>query len=785
MLPLGMNAKQNPRSDRPSAERSFDWLIAGVVVIGLAHFLSAMSPSVWTWGIDYWSLLPMWGRAVLLLLLAASIVPGVPERVAALVEHRALPHWGTWAAVAVAFALFLVLRSKGYSYGDGYSFRGYLSSGNLPTITGNLVLMCGDLVTHWLVYRSAILPLGGSVEMAYAVVSALAGVAALAAIAAIAQTVFPKDRWGRWAVIVSGFTSGMAVLWFGHVEAYSLVGAALLWSLAFLIAGRKAWAWGLWLLACAFHLLAVALLPVLILSSWGRSLFSGLSLRRSLLFFLTGFVGWGMAGSLVSLIEPGIFVPLLSTADSTYSAFSLEHLTDTANLLLFAAPLGALGLSAWLVRGPSVRSTGEISALTVMALASASLWYFSFWVDPLIGAFRDWDLIGAFGIPFSILGTVLLVRQNSANPVAHRQWVVLSVFALAHTGAFVMSARDEIRVMDRVDRLVREDVHYSRDFHKGERLMSWAFLLSEIPERKDAAIVHLTNRSRWEPRDLKSWSNLGSLYWLTGRYDSAAVSFEEALKLDASDPKTFEQLAFTYSGVKNWEKAAETVEKLSALRPLKEAELNLWAFCLLMKGDDRKAESLLTLSLTLEPNQQEAHYYRGIVYERRQDTINAVASYELALIPQTNVEDVYMRCSRLYQGLFRWPDAERVATAWMAQFPNSPSAPFTIGICRIAAKQYATARDALERAASLDSTSALTYFYLATAYRNLGETDRALATANRSAALDPSLALPYLELIYLAADREDRGAAVAATNEFLKRSPSDSGMSYLQQFMEP
>ncbi len=61
------------------AERSFDWLTPGAVVMALGHFLSAMSPSVWTWGIDYWSVLPLWGQCLLLLLVAIAVLPGFPR----------------------------------------------------------------------------------------------------------------------------------------------------------------------------------------------------------------------------------------------------------------------------------------------------------------------------------------------------------------------------------------------------------------------------------------------------------------------------------------------------------------------------------------------------------------------------------------------------------------------------------------------------------------------------------------------------------------------------------
>lgn len=774
------SSQSTPRSARQKP--SFDWLAAGVVIIGLGHFLSAFAPSVWSWGIDYWSELPLWARSLLLLLVAISILPGAPEKVASGLEKKSWPRWAGWAAAVLALALFIGFRSNGYAYGDGYSFRSYLEGGDFPEISGQLAFMAGDLIVHWLIYSFAVMPLGGSVELSYAIVSALAGAAMLAAIVTIARALYPKNRGARWTLIAAACSSGMAVLWFGHVEAYSLVGAALAWSLACLLLERRAFAWGLWILSCALHLLAVAFLPVLIWVTWGRTLLAPLSRRKTLILFVIGFLGWGLAGVVFSLFKPGIFIPFLRTGDSTYTAFSLAHLSDAINLLLFAAPLGLIGIAAWLLHPTESRSVGrEDAALSILAVAAASLWYFAFWIDPLIGAFRDWDLIGAFGIPLSIFGAVVLVRKSREQSL----WVGVSVLAIVHTLAFVLTVQTESAAIDRVERLVRQDVHYRREFHRGERLMSWSYILTHVVDRKELAAAHLFNRTQWEPGDVKSWANLGSLHWQLGHYDSSSIFFEKALELDPGDPKTLEQLAFAYSGARDWERASETVGQLAGMRELKLAEINLWAFAALTLGRDAQADSLISASLRLNPDQQEAFYYRGIAKERQADTSAALESYERAMLPQTDVEDLYIRCTRLYQAMGRWADAERVCTSWQQRFPSSATAAFFAGMNRIATGQYETGKSALERSLQLNPNNALALFYLATAYRNLGERDKAAQAARRAADIDTTLALPYLELIYLAADAEDRAGAVAATREYLKRAPYDSGMTYLQQFMEP
>ena len=150
MLHGGMAAdKKSKSATEVRRGGSLDWLAAGMVVVCLGHFLAALSPSVWTWGVDYWSEIPLWGRSLLLLLVAAVVVPGIPERIASAVEKTVWPRGAAWIAAGTAFVAFVALRTQGYSYGDGYSFRGYFVSGELPSVSGHLALMSGDLVAHW------------------------------------------------------------------------------------------------------------------------------------------------------------------------------------------------------------------------------------------------------------------------------------------------------------------------------------------------------------------------------------------------------------------------------------------------------------------------------------------------------------------------------------------------------------------------------------------------------------------------------------------------------------
>jgi tetratricopeptide (TPR) repeat protein len=787
-----MSDKPKPLSPTSTIET---WLRIAVGLLLFLHMATSFFPRLATWGVDYWSEVPAWARLLVLAIGIVAWIPGLCDRwgarLAGINFHRGWGYFGAGAALAV----FLILSEHGYSYGDGYSFRSMFAGGRFPVLHDQLAFMPLDLIAHWAIYRGLVLPLGGNIDSAYALTSAIGGVIALAACARIGRTLFPASRPARWFLIGSAFASGMAGMWFGHVEAYTLVGACLLWALSFLIQSTTrraalAGAWGCGLLAIAFHFLAVALLPALVVGSLPRGMLTrlrGLPKTSQGTLVAALFVATAVGAKVLAMLRPGTLVPFLPNSETTYTAFCIPHLLDMANLLLFCAPIGVVGVLVWGLGSPGGNETADASerrAMTMLlGIGALFLWLFAFWIDPLIGAFRDWDLLGAFGVPFSLWGGVIVadrLLRGGKTP----NWLAIAAVALAHTGLAVLGAHNEAQAMVRVDRLVRQDVHYSRDYHRGYRLASWSQLLTEVGHRGDLARDHLWNRIEWEPGDPNGWRNLGSLYWNLSKLDSAAYCFEQGLKLLPDDSLLSSQLGFVAVKLGRWEEARRTLAGLASTHPVSPEDMNLWAFAELQLQHNAHADSLLEESIRQKPVQQEAYYYRGFMFEAKHDTAAALRDYERSISAEGAAEDAFVRCTNLYQAQRKWSEATRIAQRWAEQYPQSPQAFFFLGIALVGTQQFENANAALLRAVALSPNSALAQYYLALSYRHLGDPAKSKDHALRAIALDSLLSLPYLELIYLAADAKDTSAAVAATHQFLRRSPRDSSQPYLKQFMK-
>jgi len=763
-------------------------VLTGIGLLSAVHLVSSFMPGLHTWGIDYWSEFPVVIRLGLVLLLGLMMAPGIAKSVDRGLVSAMSVRWGRWAGLGVLGALFMVFHSHGYSYGDGYSFMAYFPNGTLPVFDAHLSTQFFDIIVHWALYRFVLLPMGGTIVQSYMIWGALGGVFALWAIGRIASSL-SRDTGSQRFIVAMAVTSGAMFLWFGHVESYTLVNAAVLWMIAFALESKDAknriWvAWGLWLLAMALHQLALAFLPALVWVHWRLRHTSRrpFDISSTAALFGAGFLAWAVATFLQRHVGLPIFVPIYSLPDTLYSAFSLQHLIDAVNLLLLLAPAGLLGLAVWPMKGRPDRMTPlVIGSIGVMA---AWAWYFTFWVDPLIGAFRDWDLLAAFGIPMSLWAGATIVNRFPRGAAPRWLWVPVVAFGIVHAGAFVGSAQSEQDVAYRVDRLVREDVHYTAGFFDGTRLPPWAAIIGRTLGRFDLARDHLSLRVKIDSTDALAWANLGNAYRKINMPDSALYCYREASDRDTTDEKFANNLGVLYTEDSDWEGAAYAFERVVSLSDTAYAALSSLGLVYINLGRYDDARPVLDRAIAMRPKEFSAYYNRGLLEEIQSDTAAAIADYESATKYAPGLNDVYQRLVQLYQWSGEPLKGVEAAQRWARENPKSVTAPFLEGTCYYMLNQDRLAQRAFENALRLEPDNALTCYYMASTQRRLGNMELARQYAQQSANLNPSLALPYLELVYIAADVGDHEAAVKATHEYLKRAPSDSGMVYLQQFMK-
>ncbi len=639
--------------------------LAGIAVLVLAHLLTSFHPSILTSGIDYWSEIPLWARYVLVLAGAAGITPRAATLVVVMVERLLRVRRVGWMGLALAGVGFVALQSHGYAYGDGYSYRAFVLDDRFPQLAGNLALMGGDLLVRWCAYHFVVLPLGGSLDLAIAITGAVAGVLSVTACVQIVRSLWPGDARARRFVLAASFSSGAVALWFGHAEAYALANAVILWALALAIRAHGktrglVTAWLVAFIAILLHALAIALIPVMLWTTLRqRTRLQSIALtRKSAWVFLSGAVlACGLLAALVGRLKPGILVPLLPGSDSSYSLLSIAHLLDVANLLLFGAPLVFVYIIASLVqrrRNPfdSVIPCENPVAVELLAMTAFSFLLFMFWVDPLLGAFRDWDLLSTFGILLSMLAATFALRRLPARAVAFAT-IGLMMFAIAHTGIFVWTATRESAVMLRVDRMVREDVHYSQQFHRGERRTSWADILSRAGNRYDLAKDHMLARIAYEPADASAWRNLGVDYWFLGGVDSAAIAYRMSAHLAPERTSTWRELARVCLKQGDLPGVRDAYRQVLAREDTSYSDRVILASACIQLKRYEEARPLLEKNVAEFPSRFEAYFILGIIAEETGDFSGAVRQYDEAVHCGSNLPELRQRLTRCREAIAR------------------------------------------------------------------------------------------------------------------------------------
>lgn len=597
----------NNRATGENLYRDPVWI--GVALILVVHFAAALRPGVNLWGIDYWSDIPLRLRIVVVAAGLILIFPPVARRIAQSAARAPNGRLTLWAAVIALGGLMAVFHTRALVYGDGYSILAVIQNPELPKLIGNLKLQPFDLYLHWALYQYIVAPLGGTVALTYAIVGAACGVAGVAAMVRVARAV-TTDRVQRFFLVMCGLTSGMAFLWFGHVESYTMAMTASLWVVALLLRSREhrpqvALAWAGWIVAMTAHALSVVLLPALL---WGtskrvRERLAGSQLRRPVVLIALGLGAGLIAAATGQLLHLKTFVPLLSASNNNYPVLSPAHLTDMVNLLFFVAPLSLLLLFT-LGRRPG---DGEHhNALGVLGLAALGLGLFAIWVDPMLGAFRDWDLLGAAGIPLSLLWGSVVIRRMGER---WREWHVVPVVVLvmAHLGTWVAVNQSELTPALRVNRFVQEDSHYQAGYYQAGRRPVWGLILTNWLDRHDLAAEHFVCRLQCDPNDAVSWANLGIVYQHRRFMDSALACYGMAMKTDQDNPLYALAYGQVEHSMRNYQLARIALEKAVTLAPgLYEAQMAL-AMLYRDMGLLGESETRAHLALQLDASRPDAN----------------------------------------------------------------------------------------------------------------------------------------------------------------------------------
>ena len=543
-----MSKRSRNRETKAGAPQSrFGWLMAAVVLMQVAGIFL---PRHLFWGISFWQEV---GRGLAFAVPAMALVLILSPAGKLVAEWLAAAGRGLGGVLGklprlipialgslLLLALFFWFRSRALVYGDGFMV---IDSFTLLDVKPQLATyFMKPLVLFWHRFWFATVSSLTSLTPTEVVslVTAAGGVVGTWAIWRIAG-LLSDSRRARYLIFAGACTSAAVILFFGYVENYTWATALGLWSLAFSLryledGKRKGVAIGFGLLATGFHLFASPFLLIAIVAALTKPraerlvLFGWPFKRLAVALMLFSFV------AAVVMQLSGAFDFALNvwpTGDVPYAAISPRHLLDIANELWLVAPLGFLAMLLLLGAGHKEEPAPKREqALGLVALLSFLL---AFWINPSLGAARDWDLLSFYGIPLSLWAVVRLRRTQLNSAVKPQHVFAATLVALVSLLPNLYEKNDLSRATARLDAILYEDPHYQTDYKKAERCLPWGYTLASNVEDRNRAEKYFRRRLSAVPQDPTGLFNIGSIFMRRDQLDSAAFYLRQAVARDSTN----------------------------------------------------------------------------------------------------------------------------------------------------------------------------------------------------------------------------------------------------------
>lgn len=155
-------------------------------------------------------------------------------------------------------------------------------------------------------------------------------------------------------------------------------------------------------------------------------------------------------------------------------------------------------------------------------------------------------------------------------------------------------------------------------------------------------------------------------------------------------------------------------------------------------GQVDRAMNLFREILRRDPDNLEAHFGLGSLYEKIGQHLQALEQFEMAKRVDPENVDAAVRHAKAMATLGRYDAAERDLRRAARIDPNRPEVFTTLGMIGVRRGLYEQAEQDLKRAIELSADSAAAYHYRGEALNQLGRVDEALAMLEQAARLDPT-----------------------------------------------
>lgn len=591
-------------SEIPPMSRAEKITGAGCFVLILIHLVASYFPDQRLWGIDLLHYLPATWRYILVILGLSVLVPLVNRLWGDLLDALSNPirsgfnkiskYYGYVFIGLSAGVLFWAFRVRTFFLGDGSLRANEINRGAEFSVSAPL---------DFLVHAKLTKLLGWDAFGAYAALSVLSGALFVFLILLLADRIGERSSEKALIFLVI-ITMGANLLFFGYVESYTLVYAAmiayLLFALGYLME-RNGLASPviLFLLAVSLHVSALVLLPSLLYVMLSRRPREAAIFRLLLSIGVVLLVGGGLL--LLRIYGPeqeGLGYYLISPlggGESSYSLFSSAHLVDFINHQLLISPAGILICAASILGFPGKMNLKDKVVRFLLVVSACTLAY-ALVVDPKLGYARDWDLFALTGFGYTLLGLYLLINRWRQTRVGHLRYISLSLFftSLVLTLPWIYVNASESKAVNRFEHIMDLDrersadgreklaMHYGKQGNLDREIAQWkeAISVSNNPRHITNLAVTYLNLRRYDLAMIELEKSLavdstfdfthfcmGEIFSLQGRYEEAITAYRSAIRHRPDITQYHDNLGTLLSNLKRYDEALEVFKQGLAANP--------------------------------------------------------------------------------------------------------------------------------------------------------------------------------------------------------------------------
>ncbi len=227
-------------------------------------------------------------------------------------------------------------------------------------------------------------------------------------------------------------------------------------------------------------------------------------------------------------------------------------------------------------------------------------------------------------------------------------------------------------------------------------------------------------------------------------------------------------------------RAQNYLEKVVELSPMNIEPISLLASVYNRQRNYQKATSAYQKVIELDSNRDDAHYQLGIVNLRLGKYRDAIAPLQKAVELNLDYKDAHFYTGNAYKELKEYAKAVEAYENYLNLKPENPwEGYYRLGLCRIELKQLEEAITALNEAAKEKPQDIKTNYYLAQAYDQANQYEKAEETYKLLAQLSPEEADKYYKAILFMYDKAgNHEKAIEAAKSIIELKPDSMGDIY-------